>query len=129
MCVISFKALGFGFVFVFQFSKPLESTLKLQYWMMRERERETETELCVFGFGIIFDGGEEGMGIEEERMAHGIEWWTSPLSVSLSTPKKGNESRGVMLMLLMIGKPYLAKNILYYALYMEIFRLKVKVKL
>ena len=73
VCVISFKALGFGFVFVFQFSKPLESTLKLQYWMMRERERETETELCVFGFGIIFDGGEEGMGIEEERMAHGIE--------------------------------------------------------
>ena len=95
----------------------------------RERETETETELCVFGFGIIFDGGEEGMGIEEERMAHGIEWWTSPLSVSLTTPKKGNESRGGDADAPYDWETISSKKYIYYTLYMDIFSLKLAIKL
>jgi hypothetical protein len=36
--------------------------------------------------GIIFDGGEEGMGIEEKRVAHGTEWFSTPI-------KERNEGR------------------------------------
>lgn len=66
--------------------------------------------------GIIFDGGEEGMGIEEKRVAHGTEWFSTPI-------KERNEGWGDADMLI---APYdwepchgKIKNCMYNCIYLE----------